>query len=53
MKGRGLVLDFTINAARKRWETFWEQRPVGFEKKARAIKRFYRYYTTPPEEKIT
>jgi len=43
MQGRGLMLDFKINAARRRWETFWSQRPVGFEKKAWAIKRFYRY----------
>jgi len=43
LRGRGLVLDFKINAARKRWATFWTQRPVGFENRAWIIKRFYRY----------
>mmetsp|Transcript_2168 Transcript_2168/g.3053 ORF Transcript_2168/g.3053 Transcript_2168/m.3053 type:complete len:613 (-) Transcript_2168:128-1966(-) len=43
MKGRGLMLDFKINAARKRWATFWNKRPVGFENRVFSIKRFYKY----------
>lgn len=26
LKGRGLVLDFKINGARRRWESYWNQR---------------------------